>query len=241
MKTVAKAIVNVPVGLCALILAMSQGASAQGPSPLQLPASANRVSQSSAPDIAIALPIIQDLPGFGGYEVTRINDREVLVKAVRKSDGLQLEVELFGCPDETAADRVFAGYDQLSSVRMLETSWSGTKLSPKVRRSKYRGDVPMGTHSLILQDGRTVMRVRLTGPFRRNAKGEAIRDANGEYIQYRFTDADLLYAESIAQQVLQRMTALGLGSKPASEATARAKQEIQERRQVPAPTNPQTP
>jgi hypothetical protein len=151
-------------------------------------------------DILIALPTARDLPGFGSYEAGSIKDSNVRVKAVRKSDGLILDVELFGCTEEANANRIFASFEERSAVHLLQTSWSGRKLAQKVIRSNYSDDpMPNEVFSIILQDRRAIVHVRMTGPFRRDAQGELVRDAKGELISYYFTNADLLYAENIGR------------------------------------------
>ena len=226
--------INLCACLCGILTLTAYPSYAQEVGTSSQPGVVGALSQLSVTDIDIALPTAKELVGFDKFQCVTSN-KHGQVKAIR-SDGITIEISLYRRPDEVAANRTFDGFQAISAFPYHTTTWSGRRLAERVFRSNYAVDAnpkPRGSFSLMLKDGVTVLSIQLTGPYAQDEKGERVRDAQGNFIPYYFTELDLQFVENTAWRILQRMTALGFGSKPASAATERARQEIQERRKQP--------
>lgn len=176
-----------------------------------------------------ALPALEDLPGFANYQSGAMSCAKYSgsgAMAKRVDDGLELRVTVqhFVNPEDAnkvpelhnRAVQVSAGWlrrHEIAGSRRGSAVW--TNYAPS-----------MGGFKLIMVDGASVVEIDPspgTVPDRRGIRGR---------VQQRASEKDLHLAESIAISTMDRLTALGLTSRPAAEAPAIARAQIQKRLKV---------
>jgi len=202
---------------CAVCLILAALSSAQ-----QKSDTAKRVGVDFTP----ALPRADELAGFSGYEVAKSPGTDnVGVHAERQKEPLSLYVNVVAFRTEAEAIACMDSLQGRCVVPFLTTTFTGRRLAQQVYRTNYGAHgadpTPRGAYSLMLRDGKSVVRIDLMLPPLRNEKGE--------FVQQPFASSDLAMAEQIGWRVLQRMTAMGFTSLPADKASAMAKPQIKER------------
>lgn len=176
-----------------------------------------------APLPAVGLPEAGELPGFSLYFERRASERGGTVGLLRKSDGLRLLVSIVVHKTPESA----RGYPARHNAG-ISLKGAGLKKVTRPRRVigqelwSNRDKLP-GPFRFVAIDGRSLVNVLVEPPISSGPRGFAVRHASKQ--------RDVTLAENLAAAVLERLTALGLTSRPAGSASARAQQEIKARLQ----------
>jgi|GEM_PF-4960782 hypothetical protein len=185
------------------------------------------------------LPVAREMPSYirGSSESTKFNEtdhKELYQKGARYygdfigwrgNEGtyhFRVEVTLYD--SQVTANKTISEAMQymLASGEVQEHSHTGKKIGTKVWSSNT-GSL------LVILDGRATVIVKV-GPFvLRDKVGNILYDAEGTPLFYRPTWEDKQFAEKLAVDTLNRLTVLGVTSKPTNKASLRAKQQVAER------------
>ncbi|GAB4452344.1 MAG: hypothetical protein OHK0029_03070 [Armatimonadaceae bacterium] len=189
--------------------------------------------------VKATLPISTELPAYlrCTVESTEINEKDhndLYRKGVRYygdfigwrgNEGtyhFRVEVTLYDSPESAKKSISDAMKYILATGEMQEHSYRKRKIGNKVW-SSTRGSL------LVVLDGRATVSVKV-GPFvLRDEAGIVLYDDEGTPLIYRPTWEDALFAETLAVDTLSRLTVLGMTSKPARQASSRAKRQVAER------------
>lgn len=164
-----------------------------------------------------ALPQANDLPGFGEFRYTSLEQFSSL-RAVRWSDGMAVHVTIQIGRDmsETEAYRKDAATDHMGLPGTMPTGTrSGREVGNQAWHSRYhRGGPPRGAYSFGCRLGRAVIVVALM---------HRITPGAGKPIHQVFSDEDLRWAEDVAIGCVERLKKMGYGDENEKKAQSKTK------------------
>src|SRR5258708_3540353 len=193
--------------VCALLAATSMLEYSGGESAAQVP---ERLS--------VALPNSQDLPGFRIYPVAKGPAGCCSMLMWRSNDMARIQIGIMVKPTAEEAAQVPAEYN--SRIQIRGGGYKRLAKHPGITAQEVWSDAAAdrGPFSVMAIDGRCVVDVLLApgGP----------TDAKGYPHQLNHTDADVAQANRLLSDVMERLTALGLTTRPAKSAPAAAVKEL---------------
>jgi hypothetical protein len=163
--------------------------------------------------------------------------QETEVKAVRKRDGMEVQIVVCVAKDIAFAKRFLEAKTHGGSLDMLRGALSGRRLAEELWRSAYMEGVhPRGGFTLLGRDGLSTVQVRITYPITR-------KDERGRWIEEHFTQQDLMTGETLLIDTLRELTALGYTSRSTPAERAAAERRVAARAAVnkTAPEDPKPP
>lgn len=178
---------------------------------------------NQSPSAVVALPDMAELPGFTQEYVEARANTNVLLQALRGVDQLRITVYIDVFATAGAAKRWPAQYN--SGVQLLGAGLKRMATPPRYAGQEWWCDRLTGYDNfrVVVIDGRSIVTVLVEPRIDSDERGFAVRRGH--------TADDVRSAETLASSTMFRMTALGLTSRQASSAPARAKQQVSQRLQ----------
>lgn len=176
-----------------------------------------------APRPAVALPEAKELPGFSVYYQGRPSEAGANVGLHRESDGVRIYVTISLYPTPAAARAYPPRYN--SGIALKGGGLKKVTRPRNVICQEFWSDRDKVTHPfrIVAIDGRSVVMVLVEPYIGTGRTGFAVRHPHKK--------SHVTLAENLAAGILERLTALGLTSRPAGSASARAKEEVRARLQ----------
>jgi len=183
-----------------------------------------------------ALPTKTDLPGFAHYLATiqpgsTWHSSVYGVSARRTADNASFTLMLHVAPTAQEAEEALrTGMAQSNPAitspekaftAVPQGSYSGRRIGQWVFRTPGKnGRPPRGSFNLTVLDGRAMLTLWFD---------YVLRDTQGKVVLPETNAADLRLAEDLVLQTLDRLTAMGLTSRPVSSASAQSRAQVRSR------------
>lgn len=176
-----------------------------------------------APRPGVALPEAGELPGFSVYYQGRPSEKGANVALRRDSDGLRTVVTVYLLKTPEIARDFPARYNARISVKgagLKKVTRPGRVIGQELWSDRDRLTDPF---SIVAIDGRSVVEILVEPRIGTGLTGFAVRLPGKK--------SDVTIAENLAADILERLTAMGLTSRPTGSASAKAKQQVKTRLQ----------
>jgi hypothetical protein len=180
----------------------------------------------------VVLPDKIDFSGkFFIKEISQVSNGSVLLAGERISgNNARIEVDISVFDDKNDAMCIYNDYLP-SYPSFLGRSFSGKKLGEKIFTTKV-DDLNHTFRRIVVLDGLSVVMITMTGQAVLSG-GQPVRLRDNTIQKHALYQDDTALMEKLMVRMLERLTALGVTSKPSSSAPEGARQYIRAKKQNP--------